>query len=239
GTISFEPATAMVGFFTGVAVAVVAAVAPHSAVIAGRLDPLPSARGATGDVRLRTVRSALVVLQVALALVLIVGAGLLVRTVRHLAGTATGFRSEGLVAMVLNMRGPRYAEADAHIRFEQDVLAQLRRIPNVADATASVGVPVIGGSRASLAIRGRTAEDARGEVAYMSLAPGFLDMWGMRLLAGRDFTPLDDQDAPGAIIINETMARMYWPAGDALGARIYLGPGTPEDPADWITVTGI
>ncbi|MGH7555402.1 MAG: ABC transporter permease [Longimicrobiales bacterium] len=115
----------------------------------------------------------------------------------------------------------------------------MERLPNVAGATASVGVPVIGGSRASLAIFRRSGDQARGEVAYMSIAPGFIDLWRIRLVAGRDFTSTDDERAPSAIVINETMARRHWPDGDALGARIWIGPEAPEDPAQWMTVTGI
>ena len=237
--ISLEPSTLVLGFSAGVLVAVIAALIPHGAVIAGRLDPLPSARGATADVRLSAVRSALVVLQVALALVLIVGAGLLVRTVRNLADTATGFRSTGLHAMTMNLRGPRYEAPDAQIRFEKDVVAQLRRLPNVQDATASIGVPVIGGTRAPLTVYGRAGDDARGEVAYLGFAPGFIDLWDIRLVAGRDFGASDVVDGPGAIVINETLARRHWPAGDALGARIWIGSSAPEDPAEWMTVTGI
>lgn len=237
--IEIDAATMAAGFVAGVTVAVVAAIVPHATVIAGRLDPLPSARGATGDVRLSATRSALVVLQVALALVLVVGAGLLVRTVRHLADTPTGFRSEGLNAMTMNLQGPRYADEDAQLRFEQDVLAQLRRLPGVAAATASIGVPVIGGMRAPLTIQSGEGDDVGTEVAYMSLAPGFLDVWGIELVAGRDFGVEDRNDAPGAILINETMARRHWPAGDAVGARIWVGAGAPEDPAAWMTVVGV
>jgi ATP-dependent DNA ligase len=109
----------------------------------------------------------------------------------------------------------------------------------VIDATASIGLPVVGGSRAGLTIAGRDGGDARGEVAYFSVAPGFMSLWEIPVIEGRDFAGEDREGAVGAILINETAARLHWPAGGAVGARIWLGSGGPDDGAEWMRVIGI
>ncbi|HSK19195.1 MAG TPA: ABC transporter permease [Longimicrobiales bacterium] len=239
GTVSLDAGTASIAFAIGVLAGIVSAVVPYSGVVAGRLDPLPGARGSSGGTELTLARSALVVAQVALALVLIVGAGLLVRTVRSLADTTLGFRTEGLYTLSTTMPVPRFAEEEAQLRFEQDALDELRRLPGVLDATASIGLPVVGGSRAGLTIVGRDGDDARGEVAYFSVAPGFMSLWGIAIREGRDFGSEDREGAIGAILINETASRTHWPDGDAVGARIWLGASGPEDGAEWMRVVGV
>lgn len=116
------------------------------------------------------------------------------------------------------------------------MLDRLSRIPGVTATTASVGFPVVGSTRASLSIFGRTDETGRDEVMYVSLSPGFVGATGMRLIEGRDLSSTDDESAPPVVLNNESMARQYWPGGDPVGARVRIGPGT-TDP--WITVVGI
>jgi predicted permease len=141
-----------------------------------------------------------------------------------------------LTTFTVTLPVPKYAEEEKQVQFERDVLERLRAIPGVRESSASVGFPVVGGVRASLSILGRSDEGGRGEIAYMSMAPGFVDAVGMRLVAGRDLSPADTDTAPLVTLINETMARQYWPQGDALGAKVRIGPGT-GGPA--ITVVGI
>jgi hypothetical protein len=107
----------------------------------------------------------------------------------------------------------------------------------VTDVYASVGVPVIGGMGAALRRFGETGETPFADIAYMSVAPGFLEGIGARLVSGRMLDESDRAGAPEVVVINETMARTYWPAGDALGARVQIGSGQASD--DWITVVGV
>ena len=182
------------------------------------------------------MRSGLVITQVALALVLIVTAGLLVQTVGNLSRMSLGFEPEGLSQFgVASPRATRTPEQQ--IQFEHDVLAELRRLPGVTDAYASVGVPVIGGMGAALRRFGETTNTPLADIAYMSVAPGFLEGIGVRLVSGRQLNEGDREGAPEVVVINETMARTFWPAGDALGARVQIGSGAPSD--DWITIVGI
>lgn len=182
------------------------------------------------------VRSGLVVLQVALALVLVAGAGLLVRTMTNLSAITLGFRPERLTTAMINMPGRQYLEADRQIQLERDVVAALERIPGVTAATASVGFPGWGGSGAGLTIEGRPIDAGRSEIMYLSIAPDFLEAIGIPLLAGRGIEPTDVRSGPGVVVINETMAKTYWPGANPVGARVQIGPGS-DDP--WITVVGV
>jgi predicted permease len=218
---------------TGIAAAIV----PQGAVRStGSLEVLRASRGAAGGRGVTALRSALVVTQVALALVLLIGAGLLVRTVYHLSTTALGFDPRGMTMFTVTMPVPKYATEERQLQFEAEVLEQLGRLSTVQAASASVGVPLMAATRASLSIFGRTEEAGRAEIVYMSMAPDFRAFSGMRLLAGRDLQPTDIQTSTPVVLINETMARQYWPQGDALGAKTRIGPGTT---GPWIEVVGI
>lgn len=235
--IALDGTTAGLGFGIGLLTGVMAAVGPQSVISASRpADSLRASRGGAGDVRLTVTRSALVVVQVALALVLIVGAGLLVRTVSHLASTSLGFESERLTTFNVNFPVPRYGTAERQIQVERDVLQQLARVPGVTSATASVGFPIVGGMRAALRIFGREAEGLA-EIPYFSVTPNFMPSIGVQLKGGRGLEETDHAASPRVVIINETMARMFWPKGDAIGARVQIGPGSPNQA--WITIVGI
>lgn len=230
--------TALFGVAAGLALGIAAPLLSQSAVnTIDAADALRAGRSSSGGTRITVLRSGLVVLQVALAFVLVVGAGLLVRTVLHLADLPLGFRPEGLTAFHVNLTGPKYRAPEQHIQLEREVLAELRRIPGVTAATSSVGLPIVGGPGAALSIFGRSDHAGQEEVAYFSVSPGFLQTIGARLIAGREITETDLDSAPKVAVINEMMARRYWPEGNAIGARIQLGPGGPT--RDWITVVGV
>ena len=235
--IAFDPPTAAVGLAAGLIAGAAAAFAPQGMLTGGRaFDALRSSRGSAGDRSTTTLRSGLVITQVALALVLIVTAGLLVRTVGNLSTMSLGFEPKGLSQFGIALSA-RYARPEQQIQFEHDVIAELRQLPGVTDVYASVGVPVIGGMGAALRRFGESSNTPLADIAYMSVAPGFLEGIGVRLIAGRQLNAGDREGAPAAVVINETMARTFWPAGDALGARVQIGSGAPSD--DWITVVGI
>jgi predicted permease len=233
--IQLDPALVAFGLISGLAIGVAAALAPQGLSARG-FAALSESRGVIGARSATAMRSGLVVVQVALALVLIVGAGLLVRTVTHLATTALGFESQGLSTFGLALSA-RYDTSERQIQFERDAVAELGRVPGVSAVYASVGVPVIGGMGAALRTFGEPSDAPLSDIAYMSVAPGFLEGIGVRLVEGRLLSDADNATAPRVVVINETMARMYWPAGDAVGARVQIGTGAPNQP--WITVVGI
>jgi predicted permease len=236
--IELDTSTVAITAMAGIAVGVIAALAPRGLMAANRpVIAALHARGATADLRLTRLRSTLVVVQVALALVLIVGAGLLVRTVSHLSALSLGFDSERLTTFNVTLAGAKYASPDAQIVFERSVTERLRAIHGVTGVTASVGFPVVGGMGAALTIQGRAQERGYDEIGYLSVAPNFFSTIGARLIAGRDLAPADDRGAPQVVVINETMARRFWPEGDAVGAQVQIGPGVRGQ--RWITVVGV
>jgi predicted permease len=241
--IEIDATLTMMGLLAGLAIGTLAALAPARMIartnLIGRSEDRPlQARSVIGSRRLTITRQALVIAQVALALMLVIGAGLLVRTVRYLTDRPLGFTTEGMTTMFVTLPGQRFATQAAQVQFEQDLLTRLRAIPGVAEATASVGIPASRAMGASLHIRGRSVDTGLPEVGYNSVAPGFMRMMGIPIEAGRDITELDRAGTTGAILVNATMARQYWPDGDAIGAFIYLGPGAPN-PGAWMEVVGI
>ena len=190
-----------------------------------------AARSTAGHARLR---SALVTLQVAFALSLMVGAGLSIRTVYHLATLPLGYDASRVVTFPATLAGPKYRDAASHMAFERAVLERIEQLPGVV--SASVGGPLAGGMGASLTVFGQPQPDGRPEIGYIPVSPGFLRTYGMRLVEGRDLLPTDTVDSPPVVLINETMARRFWPDGTAVGARVRIGP----DPnSSWITVAGV
>jgi predicted permease len=238
---AFELDAGVIGFgvITGLVAGTLAAFIP--ARLIARTSPAgtaPPARGATASRRLTFARRMLVVAQVSLALVLLVGAGLLVRTVRHLSDRPLGYRTDGMTTMAVTMPGSRFAQRATQVQLEEDVLVRLAQVPGVTAVTASVGLPPNRAMGASLHIRGRSVTDGLAEVGYNSVAPGFMKAMGISILSGRDISADDRAGQTGAILVNEMMAKMYWPDGDAIGAEIYLGPGAPN-PGGWMKVVGI
>jgi predicted permease len=218
-------------------IGLVAALLPRGLVSVASSDVLRSARGSTADVKVTRTRSALVIAQVAIALVLLVGTGLLVRTVLHLSQRDLGFDRERLTWFQVNLPGRKYQDTEPQLQFERDALDRLGQIPGVTAAMASVGFPLWGGMMAGLGVKGDAPGTPRREVAYLSVSPDFIADVGARIVSGRALLPTDTLNAPRVVVINETMARMFWPQGDAIGAEVQIGPGSPNE--RWITVVGI
>ena len=220
----------------GTVIGVIAALLPRVVVRAQPVDTLRASRS-IGHPRLARLRGALVIAQVALALVLLVGAGLLVRTVRHLGALDTGFNADGLAVLQMNLPGERYASRDAQIEFERAAIERVSQIPGVRAVTASVGFPIVGGMMAGLVLKGEAPGTAAREIAYLSVAPDFVPMVGGRLIEGRHLSAADRANTAPVVVINETMARMYWPQGDAIGAQVHIGPTAPGEA--FVKVVGI
>jgi predicted permease len=235
--ITLDPATMALAVVAGLSVGLAAMLLPRASIGAPPADVLRSARGSSGSVRVTATRATLVVAQVAIALVLLVGAGLLVRTVQHLSQRDLGFDSQGLTWLQVNLPGGRYQSPEAQIQFESDVLERMRQIPGVKAAISSVGFPLWGGMMAGLGITGDAPDTPRREVAYLSVSPNFVAAVGARIVAGRDLLPTDAYNTTRVVVINETMARMFWPEGNAIGTEVQIGAGSPND--RWITVVGI
>ena len=193
----------------------------NSSLKEGGRDTSSTSRGAR-------VRSLLVVSEVALALMLLVGAGLLIRSFVNLQRVDPGFDAKSVLRVDVTLPRTRYPERTQAAVFYKQLLDKVAELPGVQSAGAVSSLPLGGGGTDSnFAIEGRPPVEAgRPQVAwYSSVTPGYFRAMGIRLLGGREFTDEDNADARKAVLISESMARRYFPDEDPLGKRLVFGGG--------------
>ena len=186
----------------------------------------------------RRVRSALVVAQLALSVVLLVGAGLMVRSMINLANVDLGFRSEDVLTFRLALPRTRYAEPPRRVEFYQRLMRELGARPEVRAAAATGGLPYGDNwSRAFLAEGDtRTRLSELTSVRYVPVTPDYFRAMGIPVSSGRAFTDSDGLANP-AIIVSDNVAAHFWPGQDALGRRVKIDSFQPGE--EWRTVVGI
>lgn len=191
--------------------------------------------GTGGRVRHRT-RDLLVVSEVALSLVLLVGAGLLIRSFVRLMDVDPGFRAENVLAVSIPLPPSRYPEASQQAAFFQRLLERVRELPGVQSAGAITDLPLFGGNSTGFDIEGRplAAPSERPMTDYRSTTPDYFRTMGIDLIAGRAFTAADKADSPDVAIINETLAHRYFGNQSPIGKRIGL-----SRPIDWREIVGV
>jgi putative ABC transport system permease protein len=178
------------------------------------------------------LRRALVIGEVALAVTLLTGASLLLRSFVNLLRVDPGFSSEGVAALpVLVFR--QYPTEAERAAFFQETVQRIERLPNVTAAGAASMIPfseVLGDSRTRLAIEGRpTLPDAQPTIAYAVATPGYFRTMGIGVAGGRAFGPADIRGTTPVVVINETMARRFWPDENPLGRRVRISDGPAVD----------
>ena len=194
-------------------------------------------RGSTeGGIRGR-LRSALVVIEVVFALVLLGGAGLLARSFIQLAHVDPGFNPENATLLRLSLPQRKYAEPEQQTAFANALLERLKSLPGVQAVGLTHSMPLVGDYVLGFIIEGRPALDPSQEPStnYYAVTPDYFRAMGIRLVRGRVFTAQDDAKAPRVAIINETMARQYFPNEDPIGKRIHITNG----PQTWREIVGI
>lgn len=195
-------------------------------------------RGSTGGVGDR-LRKTFVAIEVALALMLLMGAGLLIRSAQNLDRVSPGFDPANLLAARVALPAQAYPGEDRPAAAVAQMLANLEASPGVERAAASTRPPLIGDVNYGLRIEGRATTPRERINARMQLVtPGYLDTMGMPLRQGRGFRPTDRGDAPRVMIINETLARRAWPNESPLGKRIACCEGSDSEPA-WKEIVGV
>jgi putative ABC transport system permease protein len=199
-----------------------------------------AARGTTADRGGLRIRGALVVSEIALALVLLSGAALLLESFRKLHDLDPGFDPRSLTAVNVAVSGSGHAQPDRRAAFFREAVERLRVLPGVVSASAVNHVPLAGDTfRLGIVIEGRPAPRAGDDTGaiYRVALPGYFHTMGMRLRRGRDFDARDVEGAPLVAVINETMARRFWPAEDPVGKRFRLESNKPRQ--EWIRVAGV
>jgi putative ABC transport system permease protein len=195
-------------------------------------------RGA-GAMRQRA-RSAVVVVEVALAIVLLIGAGLLIRSFWKLQSVSPGFAPQDTLTAQIVLPSARYRDPEQRVRFFQQLSEQARALPGVQAVGAISILPLSGGwSRTSIAIEGRAEmtdllPQLRPRIHPRTVTPDYFQAMGIPLLNGRFPTWKDDSNAPLVTLINQTAAQRYWPGQNPLGHRVQIGGGAP-----WREVIGI
>jgi putative ABC transport system permease protein len=184
----------------------------------------------------RRVRAALVAAQVALSVVLLGGAGLMIRTLQRLLEVAPGFESERVLTFTLDLPAGRYGSGERIVALYSQLLERVRRLPGVVGAGGISQLALLGrDSRTAVDIEGR--EPRPGEPNRMhsrNVTTGYFETLRIALRAGRLPDERDDGNAPPVLLVNETAARRYWPSGDAVGKRVRLG-GSQQ----WREVVGV
>ena len=189
-------------------------------------------RSGLGGVRHRKTRGALVVLEVGLALVLLVGAGLLLRSFSTLTRVPPGFNPENLLVANLPLSPQRYGDNNVRTAAVDRIVERVRELPGVRDAAITTGLPMAGDgvmihfNRA--AFPPKRPEDYT-IAGFRAVTPGYLETIGVPLMGGRFLTKEDRDGAPRVAVINESMARQYFPGVRALGQRIQLGTEPSAD----------
>ncbi|HJU64741.1 MAG TPA: ABC transporter permease, partial [Gemmatimonadaceae bacterium] len=183
------------------------------------------------------MRATLVIAEVSLSLILLVGAGLLMRSFVRLQSVDVGFDPARL--SVLNMQLPEtsYPDSQRTAAFYAALLEQVRRRPGVSHAAAVSRAPFAGPNSGNVFFpEGRALGREQAPDADLRLiTPGYLRTLGIRLIRGRDLAPSDDHRAPEAMLISETMARQYWPNEDPIGRRVRVG----SEDAPLVTIVGV
>jgi len=198
-------------------------------------------RSSTGEARQR-VRGLLVISEFALSLMLLIGAGLMVRSFLALQAIDPGFRPDHILTMILSVEGTQKAAHARAQEFYQSALERVRSIPGVVSAGMTNHLPVAGDlwSR-PFWVDGRPlphpGEEPDG--AFRLALPGYLETMKIPLLRGRSIEAGDTATAPGVVVINEYMAQTYWPGENAVGKRLTLDNPSSHPMPVWLTVVGI
>jgi putative ABC transport system permease protein len=194
-------------------------------------------RGTTGGHH--RVRGALVVTEVALALLLLVGAGLLIRSFYRLQQVNPGFNTRNALAVTVSLPGKKYSKDDQQSAFFSELIGKVSALPGVSSVGATQALPIQGDFLLGFSIQGRPP-DAPGEdhsTNYYAVSSDYFKAMGIPLVRGRVFTEQDRKDAPRVAVINEEMARKFFPDEDPIGKRINVTMG-PETFREIVGIVG-
>ena len=187
------------------------------------------------------VRSVLVVAGVALALILLVGAGLMIKGVGRLAGREQNMQPDTLLTMRMNLPDQKYPDARKVRLFHEQLLARIQSLAGVASAATANSIPHSATNNAIRAfnIADRSPRDLGADLRcqYQSISPAYFRTFHIALRAGREFSAADNESAPAVAIVSQHMAERFWPGGDAIGKRIAVGRENSFAP--WMTIVGV
>ncbi len=177
--------------------------------------------------RQNKTRSLLVISETALALILLVGAGLLIRSFVALRAVDPGFDPHSVLTMRMSLTGPRFQTTSGVAQLVHNSVQRLDTLPGVESAGSTCCLPLEGGPSLPFIVEGRSLGNrpSHGRAGWASVSPDYFNVLRIPVLRGRGFSDRDDSSTPPVVIVNEAMARQVWPNQDPLGARLLIGRG--------------
>ncbi len=220
---------------------------PLAHIMRGDLTPVFRTEGRTGTASRRAVwvRNALVTSQVALAFVLLIGAGLMLMSFRAALSVDPGFDPDRVMTGMVSLPSIRYQDDEQRRQFWDELLVQVRALPGVEAASATAQLPFTGDNSSSVMIpEGYVPPPGESVLSpYQTVVgPGYFAAMGIQVLEGREFTDADGPDVPNVMIVDEWLARRYWPDRSPVGERMVDGQGLVGDsigPDNLYTVVGV
>ena len=231
-----------ISLLTGIVFGLVPAVSASRPNLAAALNENASRSGL--GFRHGKFRSALVIGEMALTLVLVIGAGLLIRTFINLQDVDTGFAMDNVISMAMSMSGDRFQKTAPVAQVIHDGTDHVLAVPGVTDVGVTNCLPMAGGFGMIFDVVGRPKGNTpfTGDAGFYSISWRYFSALKIPLRRGRYFAEQDNEAAPGVVIINQAMARQYWPKGDPLNDRIQIGPGAgpafAEGPRQVVGIVG-
>jgi predicted permease len=198
-----------------------------------------SGRGNSQGPDHRRVRAAFVIVEVALSVMLLVGAGLLVRSFQRVLSSNPGFRPEHVLTASIDLPPDEYSQFERVASFYKQLVDKLRQTPGIAAAGGSTDLPLLGGWTHAFTVEGYLPPPGP-ELSLCNhsvIFGDYLQTMGIPLLRGRYFTEQDGAKSTHVLIVSESLAKEYWPGQDPLGKRLKWGPPESTDP--WLTVVGV
>ena len=229
--------TVLVSFLTGLIFGLAPAVqsssfSPNETLKEGGRDSV-AGRG-------NRIRGGLIVAEVAISLVLLIGAGLLINSFLRLRNVDPGFRSNNLLTMRVFLPESKYSDLAKTSAFFTDMNRRLQSVPGVKSSAVITNLPLYKqGNSTNIALEGRPDPPPSQEpiITTRVISPKYFETMGIPLLSGRQLTDHDTGNSPTVTVVSETMARRYWPGENAIGKRVAFGRAEKE--ADWIQIVGV
>ncbi|HEX8354310.1 MAG TPA: ABC transporter permease, partial [Pyrinomonadaceae bacterium] len=200
-------------------------------------------RDSSSGSRGNRIRGALVVTEVAVSLVLLIGAGLLINSFLRLRSVDPGFKVDNLLTMGVVLPQEKYTTQERRSAFYKDVIARVEALPGVRSAAVTNWIPLVNqGDSVGVSFEGHPdpppGQGKRPVVVTRVVSPHYFRTMGIHLSQGREFDEGKDRvDSPSVVLVSEALARRYWPGESAVGKRV--NPGDPNDPSDWCEVVGV
>jgi predicted permease len=212
---------------TSIATGVLFGLAPawHARTLSLNESLREGGRGIAGLARVKHLRSLLVISEIALAVVLLIGAGLMLKSFQRLTEVDPGFNPDNLLTMAVGLQFVRYQDPGKQVAFFEQALQRVRSLPGVVAAGACTSLPPSYIQQSTgFTIEGRPAEPGTQppSAIYMPATPGYLEALGVSLVSGRTIADSDTAPAPGVVVINQTLATRFFPNEDPVGHRMSI-----------------